>query len=285
MKADRRHGSLGRPARRVAADLTTRYGASSATSSTTRTSHGLDLVGRPRSSTLRGSKASPGVDDLRTRCSRKGLSNLVLGHVWAFGADSYPKSGARRAWGCSERTTPIEQAAAISFARILVGRELEPEAARRRSREPGVDVKEGRLSARGRRSKTSKAPTRCTGSSSGAQANRPCSPSVRGRTAAGHARSSVVPTSAGERPPAPAHLDGGQPQEGRGALGRARWLRVHPGHGQRRVIRTSIVTISRRSAKTRSCSTSAINHGGYIADYIVNILGWTPQMGAMTPRR
>ena len=106
---------------------TTRSGASSATSSTTRT-RTASTSPRPRSSTRRSSTASPGRDDLNA------LFEEMLGQPRArprlvVGGGAIPRQEhvERRA---ARRGLPRRGRAAIASRRILVGRELEPEAPR-----------------------------------------------------------------------------------------------------------------------------------------------------------
>ena len=204
----RRAGGVGRPARRVAADLPRGL------------AHRARLPlrpARPRARPRGGREALRAVAR-RHRGPRRSQraarprrsSNLVLGHVWCVGGDM-PAAGATSAWACSAPTSPSSRGATASRAssRARTG----TRSLRAPLTQPGVDVKEGDflLAVNGQDVKGTDEVYRLFLGRAGKQTVITVGPKADG---SGSRKVTVVPTG-GESRAAPAHLDGGQPQEGR----------------------------------------------------------------------
>ncbi len=250
----RRRRGLGRPARRVAADLTTRSGASSATSSTTRTRTG-STSRRPRSSTRRFLDGIADRDDLNDLLEA-GLGNLVLGHVWSDGGDMPPQHHV--GVGLLGADYRVEDGR-YRIARILRGENWNP-ALRAPLTEPGIKVDEGDflLAVDGEPIRADEDVYRHFLGRAGKQTVITVGPRADG---AGSHAVTVVPVGSESAAPPP-DLDGGQPEEGRRALGRAGRLRLPPGHGRRRAHQLQPLLLLAGRARTRSSSTSASTTAG-----------------------
>jgi tricorn protease len=235
--------------------------------------HGLDLAATEKlyAPWLEG---VAGRDDLNALLT-EALSNLVLGHVWAGGGD-YPKQDhvGVGLLGADYRVADGR----YQFARILAGENWNPRL-KAPLTQPGVDVKEGDylLAVNGQDLKGTDEVYRLFLGRAGKQTVITVGPRADG---SGSRQVTVVP--------------GG----GEGNLRLRTWM-----EDSRRKVDTmsggrvgyvfipdtqweGYTNFNRyyfsQAGKDAVVLDERFNHGGQIADYIVNILQWTPQMGAMT---
>ena len=234
---------------------TTRPGASSATSSTTRSYHGLDLAKAEK-------KYEPYLDGLGRR-ARPELP--VRGD--ARRADRRPHVRRRRRHagaeersraGCSAPTTR-SRTAATAIARVYSGENWNPELQAPLT-QPGVNVRRASTCSPSTAGSCARATTstRFFEETAGKQVVLKVGPNADGT---GARDVTVVPGRRARRPAAPG-LDRRQPPQGRRADRRQGGLRLPAGHRRRGLHAASTATSSPRSASRRRSSTSASTAAG-----------------------
>ena len=235
--------------------------------------HGLDLAAAEKlyAPWLDG---IAGRDDLNALLE-EGLSNLVLGHVWSFGGD-YPRQQHVNV-GVLGADYRIEQGR-YRFARILAGENWNPKL-KAPLTQPGVDVKEGDflLAVDGQDLKGSDEVYRLFLDRAGKQTVLTVGPRADG---SGSRQVAVVPVGSEYALRLRTWMEDSRKKVDELSAGRVGYVYIPDtaGEGYTNFNRYYFSQVG----KDAVVLDERFNHGGYIADYIVNILGWTPQMGAMT---
>ncbi|HEY1958317.1 MAG TPA: PDZ domain-containing protein [Polyangiaceae bacterium] len=203
------------------------------------------------------------------------LSNLVLGHVWAQGGD-YPRQDHVNV-GLLGADYKIENGR-YRFARILHGENWNP-GLRAPLTEPGVDVKEGDylITVNGQELKGDDDVDRLFQGRAGKQTvitvdSRPEGSSTRTFT--------VVPIGSDGSLRLRTWMEDNHKKVSDLSQGRVGYVYIPDTHGG------GLTNFDRyyftEVGKDAVVIDERFNHGGYIADYIVNVLQWTPQIGAAT---
>ncbi len=235
--------------------------------------HGLDLAATEKlyAPWLEG---IAGRDDLRALLE-DALSNLVLGHVWSFGGD-YPKQDHVNV-GLLGADYTIDQSR-YRFARILAGENWNPQL-RAPLTQPGVDVKEGEylLAVNGVDLKGSDEVYRLFLGRAGKQTVLTVGPRPDG---SGSRQVVVVPGGSEDRLRLRTWMEDSRKKVEKLSGGRVGYVYI-PDTGAEGYTNFNRYYFS-QVGKDAVVLDERFNHGGNIADYIVNILGWTPQMGAAT---
>ena len=235
--------------------------------------HGLDLAAAEKT-------YAPFLDGISGRGDLNALfeemlSNLVLGHVWAQGGD-YPHQDHVNV-GLLGADYKIENGR-YRFARILRGENWNP-GLRAPLTEPGIDVKEGDylISVNGQELKGDDDVDRLFQGRAGKQTvitvdSRPEGSSARTLT--------VVPIGSEDALRLRTWMEDNHKKVSDISNGRVGYVYIPDTHGG------GLTNFDRyyftEVGKDAVVLDERFNHGGYIADYIVNVLGWTPQMGATT---
>jgi tricorn protease len=235
--------------------------------------HGLDLAAAEKlyAPWLDG---IAGRDDLNALLE-EGLSNIVLGHVWSSGGD-YPKQDHVDV-GLLGADYRIEDGR-YRFARILAGENWNPKL-KAPLTQPGVDVKEGEflIAVGGQDLKSSDEIYRSFLGRAGKQTVITVGPRADG---SGSRQVTVVPVGGEGRLRLRTWMEDSRKKVDQLSSGRVGYVYIPDTHAE------GYTNFNRyyfsQVGKDAVVLDERFNHGGYIADYIVNILGWTPQMGAMT---
>jgi tricorn protease len=235
--------------------------------------HGLDLAATEKlyAPWLDG---IAGRDDLRALLE-DALSNLVLGHVWSFGGD-YPKQD-HVGVGLLGADYTIDQGR-YRFTRILAGENWNP-GLRAPLTQPGVDVKEGDylLAVNGVDLKGSDEVYRLFLGRAGKQTVLTVGPRPDG---SGSRQVVVVPGGSEGRLRLRTWMEDSRKKVEQLSAGRVGYVFI-PDTAAEGYTNFNRYYFS-QVGKDAVVLDERFNHGGSIADYIVNILGWTPQMGAAT---
>ena len=235
--------------------------------------HGLDLAAAEKlyAPWLDG---IAGRDDLNALLE-EALSNLVLGHVWSFGGD-YPKQDHVNV-GLLGADYRLEQGR-YRFARILSGENWNPKL-KAPLTQPGVDVKEGDflIAVNGQDLKSTDEVYRFFMSRAGKQTVLTVGPRADGT---GSRQVTVVPGPGEGRLRLRTWMEDSRKKVEQLSAGRVGYVYI-PDTGGEGFTNFNRYYFS-QVGKDAVVLDERFNHGGQIADYIVNILGWTPQMGAMT---
>jgi tricorn protease len=235
--------------------------------------HGLDLAATEKlyAPWLEG---IAGRDDLNALLT-EALSNLVLGHVWSGGGE-YPRQE-RVSVGVLGADFRIDQGR-YQFARILRGENWNP-SLRAPLTEPGVDVQEGDflLAVNGQDLKGTDEVYRLLLGRAGKQTVITVGPRADG---SGSREVVVVPTGGESRLRLRTWMEDNRKKVDALSGGRVGYVYV-PDTAAGGFTNFNRYFFS-QTGKDGVVIDERFNHGGFIADYIVNILGWTPQMGAMT---
>jgi tricorn protease len=203
------------------------------------------------------------------------LSNLVLGHVWAMGGD-YPHEPHVNV-GMLGADYTIENGR-YRFARILHGENWNPKL-RAPLTQPGIDVKEGDylISVNGEDLKGDDDVDRLFLGRAGKQTvirvdSQPDGSSARSVT--------VVPTGSEGALRLRTWMEDNHKKVDEMSKGRVGYVYIPDTHGG------GLTNFNRyyftEVGKDAVVLDERFNHGGYIADYIVNVLQWKPAMGATT---
>jgi tricorn protease len=235
--------------------------------------HGLDLAAAEKvyAPWLEG---IGGRDDLNALLE-DGLSNIVLGHVWSFGGD-YPRQD-RVNVGLLGADYTIDQGR-YRFARILSGENWNPSLEAPLTR-PGVNVKEGDylLAVNGQDIKGSDEVYRFFLGRAGKQTVITVGARPDGN---GSRQVTVVPVGSEANLRLRTWMEDSRKKVDQLSGGRVGYVYVPDTAGE------GFTNFNRyyfsQVGKDAVVIDERFNHGGNIADYIVNILSWTPQMGAMT---
>ena len=235
--------------------------------------HGLDLAAAERlyAPWLEGIAGRGDLNALLT----EGLANLVLGHVWAAGGDHPKQRGV--SVGLLGADYRIEDGR-YRFARILSGENWNP-GLRAPLTEPGVDVKEGDflLAVSGQDLKGTDEVYRLFQERAGKQTVITVGPKADG---SGSRQVVVVPTAGEGRLRLRTWMMDSRRKVEQLSAGRVGYVYV-PDTASGGFTNFNRYFFS-QVGKDAVVIDERFNHGGFIADYIVNILGWTPQMGATT---
>ncbi len=235
--------------------------------------HGLDLAAAEKTYApfLTGISGRADLNELFEEM----LSNLVLGHVWARGGD-YPHERHVDV-GLLGADYKIENGR-WRFARILHGENWNP-GLRAPLTEPGIDVKEGDYLVRvnGEELREGDDVDRILQGRAGKQTvievdSRPDGSSARAYT--------VVPIGSEGALRLRTWMEDNRKKVTELSGGRVGYVYIPDTHGG------GLTNFNRyyftEVGKDGVVLDERFNHGGYIADYIVNVLQWTPQMGAAT---
>jgi tricorn protease len=233
--------------------------------------HGLDLTATEKlyAPWLDG---IAGRDDLNALLE-EALSNLVLGHVWAGGGD-YPEQS-HVGVGLLGADYRVEDGR-YRFARILQGENFNPKL-KAPLTQPGVDVKEGDylLSVNGQDLKGTDEVYRLFLGRAGKQTVISVGPRADG---SGSRQVAVVPIGGEGRLRLRTWMEDSRKKVDALSNGRVGYVYIPDTHSG------GYANFNRyyfsQADKDAVVLDERFNHGGYIADYIVNILGWTPEMGA-----
>jgi tricorn protease len=235
--------------------------------------HGLDLAAAKKlyAPWLDG---IAGRDDLNALLT-EALSNLVLGHVWSQGGD-YPRQP-HVGVGLLGADYTVEEGR-YRFARILAGENWNPKL-RAPLTQPGVDVKEGDflLAVGGQDLKGTDEVYRLFLERAGKQTVITVGPKADG---SGSRQVVVVPAGGEGRLRLRTWMEDSRKKVEQLSAGRVGYVYIPDTQYE------GFANFNRyyfaQAGKDAVVLDERFNHGGQIADYIVNILGWTPQMGAMT---
>jgi len=203
------------------------------------------------------------------------LSNLVLGHVWAQGG-TYPRQD-RVSVGLLGADYKIENGH-WRIARILKGENWNPKL-RAPLTQPGVDVKEGDylLAIQGEKLAENDDPSRLLQG----RVDRQTVITVSPEPSEAHSRNvTVVPIGGEESLRLRTWMEDNRKKVTEMSNGRVGYVYIPDTHGG------GLTNFNRyyftEVGKDAVVLDERFNHGGYIADYIVNVLAWQPQMGATT---
>ena len=203
------------------------------------------------------------------------LSNLVLGHVWAQGG-TYPRQD-RVNVGLLGADYKIDSGH-YRIARILKGENWNPKL-RAPLTQPGIDVKEGDylLAISG----VPLAPDEDVSRLLQGRVDRQTVITVSSDPSGAHSRNvTVVPIGSEEPLRLRTWMEDNRKTVTDMSKGRVGYVYIPDTHGG------GLTNFNRyyftEVGKDAVVLDERFNHGGYIADYIVNVLGWTPQMGAAT---
>jgi tricorn protease len=203
------------------------------------------------------------------------LSNLVLGHVWAQGG-TYPRQD-RVSVGLLGADYKIENGK-WRIARILKGENWNPKL-RAPLTQPGVEVKEGDylLAIQGEQLKETDDPSRLLQG----RVDRQTVITVSPEPSDAHSKSvTVVPIGSEESLRLRTWMEDNRKKVTEMSSGRVGYVYIPDTHGG------GLTNFNRyyftEVGKDAVVLDERFNHGGYIADYIVNVLAWQPQMGAAT---
>ncbi len=203
------------------------------------------------------------------------LSNLVLGHVWARGGD-YPHQSYVNV-GLLGADYRVEEGR-YRIARILKGENWNPKL-RAPLTQPGIDVKEGDflLTVNGQDLHGTDDVDQLFQGRAGKQTVITVSATANG---AGSRPFTVIPIGSEEALRLRTWMEDNRKRVGDLSKGRVGYVYIPDTHG------SGLANFNRyyftEVGKDAVVLDERFNHGGYIADYIVNVLGWSPQMGAST---
>jgi tricorn protease len=235
--------------------------------------HGLDLAAAEKiyGQFLDGIASRDDLNDLMTEA----LSNLVLGHVWVDGgATPHQERVSVGLLGADYRVVDGR----YQIARILRGENWNPKL-RAPLTEPGVDVKEGDfvLAVNGQDVPGTDAIERAFLGTAGKQTVLTVAASADGR---GARKVAVVPVGSESRLRLRTWMEESRKKVDELSGGRVGYVFIPDtqAEGFTNFNRYYFSQVSKEAVVLDE----RFNHGGQIADYIVNILKWTPVMGAMT---
>ena len=235
--------------------------------------HGLDLAKAEKT-------YAPFLDAIAGRADLNALfeemlSNLVLGHVWAQGG-TYPRQE-RVNVGLLGADYRIEDGR-YKIARVLKGENWNPKL-RAPLTQPGIDVQDGDflLTVNGQDLRGDDDVDRLF---QGRAEKQTIITVAKTATGTGARTFTVVPIGSEESLRLRTWMEDNRKKVSELSNGRVGYVYIPDTHG------AGLTNFNRyyftEVGKDAVILDERFNHGGYIADYIINILQWTPQMGATT---